>query len=85
MADQAMRLATLDYRIRRVIAHMRANVTKEPDVGGFAQIAALSRSRFFELFRACTEVPPRLYKEALCIDAAVRKLGETETGVAFIA
>jgi AraC-like DNA-binding protein len=68
---------TLDYRIRRVIAHMRENVSKVTDMADLAQIAGLSRSRFFELFRACTGISPRLYMDALCIDAATRSLAGT--------
>jgi AraC family transcriptional regulator len=76
--------ATLDFRIRRAVAHMRSRATKGADIGRLAEVAGLSRSRFFELFRACTGVPPRLYMDALCIDAAVRKLAETDTRVAAI-
>jgi AraC family transcriptional regulator len=64
--------ATLDYRIRRAIAHMRDNVSREMEMTDLAEIAGLSRSRFFELFRSCTGVSPHLYMDALCIDTATR-------------
>jgi AraC family transcriptional regulator len=76
---------TLDYRIRRVIAHMRQNVSKTTDMADLAQTAGLSRSRFFELFRACTGVSPRLYMDALCIDAATRSLAGTTRPLTEIA
>jgi AraC family transcriptional regulator len=90
-ADSKMRsdlpksTATLDYRIRRAIAHMRDHVSKEMDVTDLAEIAGLSRSRFFELFRSCTGISPRLYMDALCIDTATRTLAGTTRPLTEIA
>jgi AraC family transcriptional regulator len=77
--------ATLDYRIRRAIAHMREHVSKEMEMTDLAEIAGLSRSRFFELFRFCTGVSPRLYMDALCLDAATRALAGTTRPLTEIA
>jgi AraC family transcriptional regulator len=84
-SDLPRSTATLDYRIRRAIAHMRDNVSKETEMTDLAEIAGLSRSRFFELFRSCTGVSPRLYMDALCIDAATRALAGTTRPLTEIA
>ncbi|WJR79884.1 AraC family transcriptional regulator [Bradyrhizobium sp. NP1] len=76
-SDLPRSTTTLDYRIRRAIAHMRDHISKEVEMSDLAQIAGLSRSRFFELFRSCTGVSPRLYMDALCIDVAARTLAST--------
>jgi AraC family transcriptional regulator len=84
-SDLPRSTATLDYRIRRAIAHMRDHVSKETEMTDLAEIAGLSRSRFFELFRSCTGVSPRLYMDALCIDAATRALAGTTRPLTEIA
>jgi AraC family transcriptional regulator len=75
----------LDYRIRRAISYMRDNISKEPEMADLARIAGLSRSRFFELFRSCTGVSPRVYMDALCIDVATRMLVSTSNSLTDIA
>jgi AraC-like DNA-binding protein len=74
-----------DFRIRRAIVHMRDRPGMALDIDGCAALAGLSRSRFFELFRACTGVSPRVYANALCIEAAIELLGTTATPIHAIA
>jgi AraC family transcriptional regulator len=75
----------LDYRIRRAISYMRDNISKGTEMADLAGIAGLSRSRFFELFRSCTGLSPRLYMDALCIDLAARTLVGTNEALGDIA
>jgi AraC family transcriptional regulator len=77
--------AALDYRIRRAISHMRSNISKETEMADLARIAGLSRSRFFELFRSCTGISPRLYMDALCLDFATQTLVATADPLTDIA
>jgi AraC family transcriptional regulator len=77
--------ASPDFRIKRAIAHMRDNISKDVGMTQLARIAGLSRSHFFELFRSCTGLSPRLYMDALCLDAATRTLVATTDPLTEIA
>jgi transcriptional regulator GlxA family with amidase domain len=74
-----------DFRIRRAIAYMRARPGNALDIDACAALGGLSRSRFFELFRACTGVSPRVYGNSLCIEAAIELLGTTTMPIHTIA
>jgi AraC-like DNA-binding protein len=77
--------AAPDFRIKRAIAHMRDNISKEVGMAQLARVAGLSRSHFFELFRSYTGLSPRLYMDALCLDAATRTLVATSDPLTEIA
>ncbi|MTW18951.1 helix-turn-helix domain-containing protein [Rhodoplanes serenus] len=74
-----------DFRVRRAIVRMREAPGITLDIDGCAAVAGLSRSRFFELFRSCTGVSPRVYANALCIETAIELLGTTEAPIHAIA
>lgn len=74
-----------DFRVRRAIVHMRDRPGMGLDIDACAALAGLSRSRFFELFRACTGVSPRVYANALCIEAAIEMLGTSTMPIHAIA
>jgi len=71
----------MDFRIRRVLAH----INKKPDLAlnasACASLAGLSRSRFFELFRQSMGVSPRLYWNALRLDTAINDLCASSTSI----
>jgi AraC family transcriptional regulator len=46
----------MDWRIRRVVTGMRANLVGDADTAALAKEAGLSRSHFFRLFEASTNV-----------------------------
>ncbi|MBP5856385.1 helix-turn-helix transcriptional regulator [Marivibrio halodurans] len=74
----------IDHRIWRAIELMRRTICKEPGVDAIAVAAGLSRSRFFEQFRACCGVTPRFYADMLMIEEAARRLTEGEGSIAEI-
>ncbi|WP_029002654.1 helix-turn-helix domain-containing protein [Azorhizobium doebereinerae] len=61
----------MDWRIRRVVEGMRANLAEDVDAASLARGAGLSRAHFFRLFEASTNVPPRIYLNSMRIEAAV--------------
>src|SRR5690606_29010765 len=63
-----------DVRIREAIALLRARPNKERNMDELANQVGLSRSRFYDLFQACTGFSPRTYLDMLCIEAAVTQL-----------
>jgi AraC family transcriptional regulator len=60
----------LDYRIRRAAAWLGEH-PGQFDGAACRECAGLSRSRFYQLFRAETGISPRLYSNALRLEAAV--------------
>lgn len=75
----------VDYRIRRAIEYMRGHTSKNIKLDAAAAVAGLSRSRFFEQFKACTGVTPRLYTDGLCIEAAIERLSGSKDALSEIA
>lgn len=61
----------MDWRIRRVVEGMRANLADDVDTTSLAKEAGLSRAHFFRLFEASTNVPPRIYLNVMRVEAAV--------------
>lgn len=61
----------MDWRIRRVVEGMRANLADDVDTAVLAREAGLSRAHFFRLFEASTNVPPRIYLNVMRVEAAV--------------
>jgi AraC family transcriptional regulator len=77
--------ASTDFRIRKAVAHMKANPTDPVDVDSLARLASLSRPHFFELFRRCTRLTPGVLGNVLRMEAAIRGLSHSETPMAAIA
>lgn len=67
-----------DFRIRRAISFMRANVGAEIDMNELASEACLSRAHFFKLFRQHTNLTPNLYSNILRVEAAIHGLTHTQ-------
>jgi AraC-like DNA-binding protein len=63
--------ASGDWRIRRVVAAMRREITEREDIGGWAKQAGLSRAHFFRLFESSIGVPPKVYMNVLKMERAV--------------
>lgn len=63
----------LDYRIRRAAAWLGEH-PGQFDATACRDLAGLSRSRFYQLFRAETGISPRLYSNALRLEAAINCL-----------
>lgn len=67
-----------DFRIRRAISFMRANVGAEVDMNQLASEVCLSRAHFFKLFRQHTNLTPNLYNNILRVEAAIQGLTQTQ-------
>jgi AraC family transcriptional regulator len=67
----------MDYRVRRAIDRMLANPVAARDLSRCAGIAGLSRSHFFRMFRESTGISPRLFSNALRLEAAMDRLRDT--------
>ncbi|AZG11141.1 AraC family transcriptional regulator [Pigmentiphaga sp. H8] len=65
-----------DYRIRRAIALMQEHLEEPLPTQEIAARVGLSRSRFFELFTACTGLSPKHYVNMLRLHAAVEYLAD---------
>ena len=75
----------VDYRVRRAIEEMTADPLLAQDLTRCACIAGLSRSHFFALFRQSTGVSPRLFCNALRLEAAIHRLRDTRTPIGSVA
>ncbi|RYY81967.1 MAG: AraC family transcriptional regulator [Comamonadaceae bacterium] len=83
--DQAAPIGKLnDFRIRRALALMRDRVGSALDIADVASHVGLSRSRFFDLFTACTGLAPKQYLDMLRMDLAIDALARTRQPIAEI-
>lgn len=64
--------ARLDWRIRRITDSIRADISRDIDVGRLACEAGLSRSHFFRLFESSIGVPPRVFYNVVRLEHAVK-------------
>jgi AraC family transcriptional regulator len=82
--QQARLAQAQDFRIRRAISYMRANVGEELDIDKLAVEASLSRAHFFKLFQQCTNLTPNLYSNVLRLEAAIHSLAHTQQPLASL-
>jgi AraC-like DNA-binding protein len=73
-----------DFRIGRALRYMRDYAAGPLDLDGVARVSGLSRPHFNHLFRAGTGLSPRLYLNALRIEAAVGRLHRQHDGIGAI-
>ena len=71
-----------DFRIRRTIHYIRENAGHHFDTAELAAISGLSIPHFFERFKECTGVTPRIYVKVVKIEHAFNALtsGECRVG-----
>ena len=60
-----------DWRIRRVVASMRAETRRDAGLDAYAKEAGLSRAHFFRLFESTIGVPPKVYLNVVRMEQAV--------------
>lgn len=65
---------TPDHRIRRAVQLLREGRNFTTDPGEIAVQVGLSRSHFFERFKACVGMTPGTYVDGLRLDAAIGRL-----------
>lgn len=76
--------SSIDPRTRKVIAHMRKNLTRDFDMDDLAACAGLSRAHFFSLFHRDTQVTPLVYANVLRFEAAVDQLSHTNAPISDV-
>jgi len=64
----------LDFRVRKAIQLMKANVCERISFDDVARSAGLSRPHFFALFKEQTNLTPNVYWNTLRMEEAVRQL-----------
>jgi AraC-like DNA-binding protein len=73
-----------DWRIRRVVDSIRADVSRKIDVNVLAKEAGLSRAHLFRLFESSIGVPPRVYLNVMRLERAVAAVVNDNGNVAEI-
>lgn len=68
--------ASLDHRLRAVIAHMRAHVSDKATIDEIAGRVGLSRGHLFALFRDQLNTTPQVFWSAVRVEEAMRRVGE---------
>ena len=74
-----------DYRVRRVIDHMRDNPSRATDSDHLASVAGLSRARFFQCFRGTTGLTPGVFGNMILVENAISRLTKTPLSIQDIA
>jgi AraC-like DNA-binding protein len=69
-----LRTTSGDWRIRRVVAAIRREITEPDNIGAWARRAGLSRAHFFRLFESSIGVPPKVYMNVLRMERAVERV-----------
>lgn len=73
-----------DHRIRRAVALMNETFEEPLSASELASRVGLSRSRYFDLFRACTGLSPVHYYKMLRLEHARRRLSTGRESIADI-
>lgn len=77
-------LPTLDGRIRRAVALMTRDAPAGVDIDAVCRAVGLSRTRFYDRFRASLGVSPRLFADGLRLDAAIGMLAHSRRPIGDI-
>jgi AraC family transcriptional regulator len=85
LGEEGPKTTRIDFRIRRVIDHIRTAPTDAQNVDVWVKISGLSRPHFFHLFRQCTGVTPRLYANSLRLEYAIDRLSNSSTPIHTVA
>ncbi len=73
-----------DFRIGKALRFLHDGCGERLSLDSIAEQSGLSRPHFNHLFRACTGVSPRLYANALKVEAAVGRLREQQSEIGKI-
>ncbi|RTM07903.1 MAG: AraC family transcriptional regulator, partial [Hyphomicrobiales bacterium] len=75
----------LDFRVRKAIQLMKANVCERISFDDVARSVGLSRPHFFALFKEQTNLTPNVYWNTLRMEEAVRQLQWSEAPLISVA
>lgn len=78
------RTQSIDRRIRRAIALLRADPPGSPDVETLAREAGLSRAHFFRMFEKSTGLSPNVFRSMLRVETAVSSILDSNDTLASI-
>jgi AraC-like DNA-binding protein len=84
-AGEGTQASGIDFRIRRVIEHIRTAPADTQNVDVWVKISGLSRPHFFHLFRQCTGITPRLYANSLRLEYAIDRLSNSSAPIHAVA
>lgn len=73
-----------DFRIRKALKHLQAQVGEAIELDMVAREVGLSRPHFYKLFRAQVGLTPNLYLNALRMERAIDMLATSQEAVADI-
>jgi len=73
-----------DFRIRRALAYARDNICLSLEPGELSRVAGLSRAHFFQRFRDCVGVTPRMYLNVLRMEQAHRLITRSQLDIGSI-
>ena len=74
-----------DFRVRKAIQLMKANVCERISFDDVARSVGLSRPRFFALFKEQTNLTPNVYWNTLRMEEAVRQLQWSQEPLIWVA
>ena len=74
-----------DFRVRKAIELMKANVSERISLDEVARSVGLSRPHFFSLFKEQTNLTPNVYWNTLRMEEALRQLQSTEESLTAVA
>lgn len=74
-----------DFRVRKAIDLMKANVCERMSLDEVARSVGLSRPHFFALFKAQTNLTPNVYWNTLRMEEALRQLQSSEEPLTAVA
>jgi len=74
----------IDFRIRRVVEHIRSAPADAQNVDVWVDVAGLSRAHFFQLFQTCIGVTPRVYVNTLRLERALDQLGRSKIPISML-
>lgn len=72
----AIRRKMLDYRLRRILNHLRENTTEHDLMKNLSKSVGISRSRLYELFKQELQSTPKLIWNSVLIDSATQQIAQ---------
>ena len=84
-AQLPVTVRSIDGRIRRAVIAMRQAAGQGIDIDAIQREVGLSRSRFYQQFKTCVGISPRLYADGLMLENAIEALMATDRSVGTIA
>lgn len=75
---------SIDFRIRRVVEHIRSAPADAQNADVWVDVAGLSRAHFFQLFQTCIGVTPRVYSNTLRLERALDQLSRSSIPISML-